>query len=76
MQVVDNHTPLFIRSIVAARAALWFVSFQIVVASTELNGRTAAFLTWPTLRDAKPQLANGLSEMRFSRIENYLPPGV
>jgi hypothetical protein len=67
---------LFIRSIVAARAALSFVSFQIVVASTESNGPTEAFLTWPTLRDAKPQLANGLSEMRFSRIEKPAPPDV
>jgi len=60
---------LFIRSIVAARAGLSFVSFPIVVASTESNGPTAALLTWPIFRDAKPQPANGLSEMRFSRIE-------
>jgi hypothetical protein len=66
-------TLLFIRCIVVAHVALSFRSFQILVASTELNGRTPAFLTWPTLLDAKPQLANGPSEMRFWRIEKATP---
>jgi hypothetical protein len=64
---------LFIRFIVAAHAALSFRSFQILVASTELNGRTPAFQTSPTLLDAKPQLGNGPSEMRFWKIEKTMP---
>jgi hypothetical protein len=64
---------LFIRFIVAAHAALSFRSSQILAACTELNGRTPAFPIWPTLLDAKPQLANGPSEMRFWKIEKATP---
>jgi hypothetical protein len=69
-------TLLFIRCIVVAHVALSFRSFQILVASTELNGRTPAFPTWPTLLDAKPQHANGPSETRFSKIEKPMPRDV
>jgi hypothetical protein len=69
-------TLLFIRFIVVAHDALSFRSFPILVASTELNGRTPAFQTWPTLLDARPQLANGPSEMRFWKIEKTMPPDV
>jgi len=69
-------TLLFIRFIVVAHDALSFRSFQILVASTELNGRIPAFPTWPTLLDARPQLVNGPSEMRSWKIEKTMPPDV
>ena len=67
-------TLLFIRFIVVAHVALSFRSFQILADSTELNGRTSVLPTWPILLDAKPQLGNGPSEMRFWRIAKPMPP--